>query len=217
MGLVATLREVQENTSPEQLNRYNPERAVMVDGSLSEMVTQALNIAYSKKNLTSGEPYYGQSNPTGNPVPGAGVIPNIQRPDTPRQDPVVKPSLESMQQDRQIQTEQVAAVLADAYNAKDKGSTSYLNEKPLVVYALPQTGMVPEEMNADIDMYHDSGAVNICDFVFVYTDANDRRDMSMGNGVVDLNQKVKDYEGKGARVYKDLQSFLVDLPNIRRK
>jgi hypothetical protein len=70
-------------------------------------------------------------------------------------------------------------------------------------------------------MYRDSGAINVNDFVFVYTDAknsyNEQGLGNVGNQMFDLNQKVKDYEGKGARVYKDLQSFLVDLPIIRRK
>jgi hypothetical protein len=76
--------------------------------------------------------------------------------------------------------------------------------------------MVTQEMNADIDMYAESGAVDINDFVFVFSDNNDPT-IAQDYRPIDLNQRVKDYEGKGARVYKDLQSFLVDLPFLRKK
>lgn len=216
MGLVATLREVKDSTSPEELKRLNSNRPIMVDGSLSEIVTQALNIAYSKRDMTTGEPYYGNRNPTGNPAPGGSGLSNIMQPDAPKTPNVVKPSLESMQQDQQAEAEQMASVLTDAYNAKDKNASSYLQEEPLIIYALPKNGMVSEEMNADIDTYHDSGAIDVNDFVFVFTDNGNPSEMQ-DNWPVDLNQKVKDYEGRGARVYADLQSFMNDLPNIRRK
>lgn len=214
MTLVATLRELQ-STSPEELNRYNPNRPLLVDGSLSEVVTQALNVAYSKKNMTSGEPNYGHQNATGNPPPGAGNIPNILKPDTPRQDPI-RPSLESMQQMQSAEVDQVAAVLSDAFNAKDANASSQLKTDPLLIYAIPSDNMVSEEMNADIDMYGNSGAIDPGDFVFVYTDSSD----TVGDidyRVVSMDQKIKDYEGKGARVYPDLQSFIADLDNIRKK
>lgn len=215
MGLVTTLREVKSSTSAEELNRYNPERPVMVDGSLSELVTKALDIAYTKKNPTTGDPYNGEANPTGNPAPGAGYLPNIQKPDSPRE-PSVRPSLEGMQQMQHAEAEQLAAVLVDAIDAKTDDATSHLKDNPIIVYALPEDNMVTEEMNQDIGMYGDSGAMDIRDFVFVYTDSADTVADS-GQRVYDLSQKVKDYEGKGARVYKDLQSFMADLPNLRRK
>jgi hypothetical protein len=214
MGLVATLRDVQKNTDAAELNRYNPERPIVVDGSLSELVTQALNIAYSKKNTTTGDPYHGNPNPTGNPPPGAGNLPNIHKPDAPQSAPPIRPTLESMQQMDEVAAEQIAYALSDAINAKVADSTSVLKEEPLMIYAIPRNGMVTEDMNATIDMYHDSGAVDIGDFVFVYSDT------TQGNidyQVHDVNQKVKDYEGRGAKVYPDLQSFLNDLPNIRRR
>lgn len=215
MGLVATLREVKSNTSAEELNRYTPDRPVMVDGSLSELVTKALDIAYTKKNPTTGEPYNGLSNPTGNPAPGAGNLPNIQKPDSP-QEPKVRPSLEGMQQMQQAEATELAAALVDVIDAKSEDATSHLKDNPVIVYAIPEDKMVTEEMNQDIAMYGDSGAIDIKDFVFVITDTAD----TVGedpNRVYDLSQKLSDYEGRGARVYKDLQSFAADLPNIRRK
>lgn len=215
MGLITTLREVQDNTSAEELNRYSPDRPVMVDGSLSELVTKALDIAYTKKNPTSGEPYHGQANPTGNPAPGAGFIANIQKPDSPKE-ANVRPSLEGMQQMQQAEAEQMAAALVDVIDAKADDATSHLKDNPVIVYAIPQDKMVTEEMNQDIGMYGDSGAIDIKDFVFVFTDSND----TVGdndNRVYNLEQKLTDYEGRGARVYQDLQSFVADLPNIRRK
>lgn len=215
MGLVATMRDVQTSTKPEELNRYNPERPIMVDGSLSELVTHALNIAYSKRSMTTGDPFYGNPNPTGNPAPGAGFVPNIQAPDANRTEKVVRPTLEGMQM-HQEEAEHVAAALSTVLNAKDKNATSHLAQEPLLVYALPADGMVSVEMNADIDMYAESGAVDIGDFVFVFSDNNDPT-IAQDYRPVDLNQRVKDYEGKGARVYKDLQSFLIALPDLRRK
>jgi hypothetical protein len=215
MGLVGTLREI-EKTSPEELNRYSPNRPVMVDGSLSELVTQALNVAYTKKDMTSGQSYYGHENATGNPPPGAGNIPNILNPDTPRQDPeMVKPSLEGMQQMQQGQIAVAAEILEEAINVHD-GACHTVEDKPLLVYAIPEDGKVSEEMNANIDMYGESGAVHPSDFVFVFTDKNDTVG-SIDFRAVDLTQKVKDYEGKGARVYQTLESFFTALPDLRRK
>lgn len=219
MGLVGTLREI-EKTSPEELNRYSPNRPVMVDGSLSELVTQALNVAYTKKDFTSGKPYYGHENATGNPPPGAGNIPDILNPDTPRQDPaIVKPSLEGMQQMSQAPIAAAALVLEEAINAQANDGDSFtrsLQDDPLLVYAIPQDNMVPEEMNSNIEMLGDSGAVDPANFVFVYTDKNDTVG-SIDYRCVDLNQKVKDYEAKGARVYQSLESFFADYDNLRRK
>lgn len=216
MGLVATLREI-EKTSTEELNRLNPNRPVMVDGSLSELVTQALNVAYSKRDMTTGEPFYGQRNKTGEMAPGAGNAPNIFKPDEPRQDPgMVKPDLQGMQQMQAQQISEAAAVLYDAVNAHDQDAMSMLKEAPLVVYAIPHDGQVTEEMNSSVDMYGDSGAVNINDFVFVYTDSNDTVG-DMDTRMVDINQKVKNYEQKGAKVYGDMESFLRELPELRRK
>lgn len=215
MGLIGTLREI-EKSSPEELNRYTPNRPVMVDGSLSELVTQALNVAYTKKDMTSGKPYYGHENATGNPPPGAGNIPDIQHPDTPRQDPeIVKPSLEGMQQMMSGEIAAAAAVLEEAINVND-GQAHPVEDQPLMVYAIPEDGKVTEEMNSNIDMYGDSGAVDPSNFVFVYTDKNDTVG-SIDYRCVDLSQKVKDYEGKGARVYQSLESFFNDLHNLRRK
>lgn len=216
MGLVTTMREVHDNTSQEELARLSNDRPIMVDGSLSELVTQALNIAYSKRDMTTGKPFYGEPNASGNSPPGGSSLVDILQPDSPEKPKVVKPSLESMQQQQQVEAEQVASVIAGALNANDKDATSYLKQDPLLVYALPKSGNVPEEMSANIDMYHDSGAINVNDFVFVFTDAREPTDQ-IDYKVVDLNQKVKDYEQRGARVYADLQSFLADLPVIRRK
>uniref|UniRef100_A0AAU7PFA0 Uncharacterized protein n=1 Tax=Burkholderia phage vB_BgluM-SURPRISE13 TaxID=3159457 RepID=A0AAU7PFA0_9VIRU len=215
MGLVGTLREI-EKTSPEELNRYNPNRPVMIDGSLSELVTQALNVAYTKKDMTSGEPYYGHQNATGEPPPGAGNVPNILTPDTPRQDPnMVKPSLEGMQQMTEGPIAAAAYVLEEAINVHD-GAEHRVGVDPMLVYAIPEDNRVPEEMNSNIEMYGDSGAVDPSNFVFVYTDKSD----TVGDldfRCVDLTQKVKDYEGKGAKVYQSLESFLADYNNLRRK
>ena len=215
MGLVGTLREI-EKTSPEELNRYNPNRPVMVDGSLSELVTQALNVAYTKKDMTSGEPYYGHQNATGEPPPGAGNLPNIQTPDEPRRDPtLVKPSLEGMQQMQAGEIAAAATILEDAINVHD-GQHHPVEDQPLMVYAIPEDGKVTEEMNSNIDMYGDSGAVDPANFVFVFTDKNDTVG-SIDYRCVDLNQKVKDYESKGARVYQSLESFFTAYPDLRRK
>jgi hypothetical protein len=215
MGLVGTLREI-EQTSPEELNRYSANRPVMVDGSLSELVTQALNVAYTKKDMTSGKPYYGHQNATGEPPPGAGNIPDILNPDTPRQDPqVVKPSLEGMQQMQADQIATAASVLEEAVNVHD-GAEHRVGGDPLMVYAIPEDGKVTEEMNANIDMYGDSGAIDPSNFVFVFTDKNDTVG-SIDYRCVDLNQKVKNYESKGAKVYQSLESFFADYDNLRRK
>lgn len=215
MGLVGTLREI-EKTSPEELNRYSANRPVMVDGSLSELVTQALNVAYTKKDMTSGKPYYGHQNATGEPPPGAGNIPDILNPDTPRQDPtLVKPSLEGMQQMSSDAIASAAAVLEEAINIHD-GAEHRVGEDPLMVYAIPEDGKVTEEMNANIDMYGESGAVDPSNFVFVFTDKNDTVG-SIDYRCVDLTQKVKNYEDKGAKVYQSLESFLADYDNLRRK
>ena len=216
MGLVATMREIKENV-PEELQRLSPDRTLMIDGSLSELVSQALNFAYTKKNITTGEPFYGTPNPTGEPPPGAGNIPNILKPDEP-QTKVIRPSLEGMQQMQEAEADQIAAVLAGAIDANGKNATQYLAEDPVIIYALPSDGMVSEEMNASVGMYGDSGSIDVRDFVFVYTDtvmpgASGSDDTKM----YDLNQKVKDYEGRGARVFPDLQSFLNAVPDIRRR
>jgi len=215
MGLIATLREI-EKTSPEELKRYSPDRPVMIDGSLSELVTQALNVAYTKKDFTSGQPYYGHENATGDAPPGAGNVPDVLNPDTPRQDPVmVKPSLEGMQQMMSGEIAAAAAMLEEAVNVHD-GQTHAVEDEPLMVYAIPEDGKVTEEMNSTISMYGDSGAMDPANFVFVYTDKNDTVG-SIDYRCVDLSQKVRDYEGKGARVYQTLESFFNDLPNLRRK
>ena len=216
MSLVATLKSIKEETNQEQLARYDPNRPVVVDGSLSEMVSQALNIVHSKKNPTTGEPLYGKPNPTGNPPPGAGNIPNILRADSPNTAAPVIPTLESMQQDDHEANNALVQVLSDAINAKDNDGTGFLQEDPLMIYAIPQDGMIPEEMNANVDMFHDSGAVNIEDFVFVFTDSVDPK-ANVQYRCVDVNQKLKDYEGRGARVFPDLESFIAALPELRRR
>lgn len=216
MGLVATLKSIKENTNVEELNRYNPERPIVVDGSLSEMVSQALNIVHSKKNMTTGEPYHGEPNPTGNPPPGAGNIPNIFSPDSPNTPAPIRPTLESMQQDQDSTVTHLVQALGSAINAKDNDGVADLKEDPVLVYAIPRNGMVPEEMNANIDMYHDSGAVNINDFVFVFTDSLDPKE-SVPYQVVDINQKLTDYEGRGARVFQDLESFAASVPELQQR
>lgn len=215
MGLVATLKSIKDNTDVAALNRYNPERPIVMDGSLSEIVSQALNIVHSKKNITTGEPYYGEANPTGNPPPGAGTINNIFALDSPNAPAPVIPTLESMQMDEHAAVNSLAHALNDVVSAESKEAAD-LKEKPVMAYAIPRNGVVPEEMNANIDMYHDSGAVNIHDFVFVFTDSRDPKD-DVQYDVVDINQKLVDYEGRGARVYQDLESFTADLPNIRMR
>lgn len=216
MSLVATLKSIKEDTNNEQLSRYDPNRPIVVDGSLSEMVSQALNVVHSKKNPTTGEPYYGQANPTGNPPPGAGNIPNILKPDSPNAPAPVIPTLESMQQDDQEVNTALVEAFADAINAKDSEDTSFLKEDPLMIYAIPTNGKIPEEMNANVDMYHDSGAIDINDFVFVFTDSADPKDQVQYR-CVDVNQKLKDYEGRGAHVFPDLESFIAALPDLRRR
>lgn len=215
MGLVAQLKEIQQNTDPAQLNRFNPDRPVVVDGSLSELITQALNIAHSRRDTTTGETYYGKANPDGDPVQGGSGLVNIMKPDSPNTPAPVRPTLESMQQDQDTVANVVAQALGEVINAKnDEGNK--LSSDPLLIYAIPQGGQVTEEMNADIDMYHDSGAVDINDFVFVFTDSADPTAQAQYRPV-DINQKLTDYEGRGARVYPDLQSFLAALPDIRRR
>lgn len=216
MGLVAQLRSIQQNSDVDQLNRYTPDRPIVMDGSLSELVTQAINIAYSRKDTTTGEPFHGDANPNGEAPPGGGNIPNILNPDSPNTPAPIRPTLESMQQDANTEAVALSAALGRVISANDTKGIEGLQEDPLLIYAIPNDGVVTEEMNANIDAYHDSGATDIGDFVFVYSDTKDPTAQD-GYRVYDLNQKVKDYEDRGAHVYPDMQSFLCDLPNIRRR
>lgn len=216
MGLVATLTAIKDDENgsiSEELNRYNPHKPVAIDGSLSEIITQALNINYSRKDTTTGEPFYGESDPTGNPPPGAGNLPNIKNPDSPNSMNPIRPTLESMQQDNETAVEKLAIALDGMRDLKNDVD---LSGKPLVVYAIPESNIIPEEMNNRIDMYHDSEVVRVSDFVFVHTDTtHDRSDI--GYKVVDITEKVSDYAQRGAKVYPSLESFLNDLPNLRKK
>lgn len=216
MSLIATLKSIKNDHKEQTLNRYSEDRPIVVDGSLSEIVSMALNIEHSKKNPTTGEPYFGEPNPTGNPPPGAGNIPNILKPDSPNTAAPIIPTLESMQMDEHAANSALVSVLSDAINAKDEEAVHALQEDPLMVFAIPEDGKIPEEMNANIDMYHDSGAVDINDFVFVYTDSRNPKD-SVQYQCLDVNQKLKDYEGRGARVFADLESFIAALPELRRR
>lgn len=216
MGLVATLKSLTDTTDA-QLKRYNPNRPYMVDGSLSEIVTQALNIAYSKRDFTTGEPYYGARNADGNPPPGAGSVPNAFAPDA-MQDTgeVVRPSLESNQQALETEAESVAAILGEAIDASRDDATEVLDEKPMIMYAIPRDGMVTEEMNSNIELYGSTGAIDPADFMFVYTDQTD----ALGRcdeRVVDITTTIKDYENKGARVFQSLESFCHELHYLRAR
>lgn len=213
MGLVATLREVRDSAS-DGLNRQSDQRPVMVDGSLSEIISRALNIAYSKKDLTSGDPYYGKSRENGEPPMGAGSVPNIMQPDSPKA-ATIRPSLESQQQDSTI-IDSVAAVLADAVDIRDDAATSTFKKPPLIVYAIPTDGMVTEEMNDSIEMRAEGGGYDLRDFAFVHSDSPNP---SNGDGmrIVDLNQKISDYEGKGARVFKSLEDFTSGFWEMRQQ
>lgn len=213
MGLVATLREVRDSAA-EGLNRQSEPRPVMVDGSLSEIISRALNIAYSKKDLTSGDPYYGKSRENGEPPMGAGGVPNILQPDSPKAE-TIRPSLESQQQETTMLVDSVAAILADAVDIRDDKATGEFKKPPLIVYAIPSDGMVTEEMNDSIEMRAESGGYDLRDFAFVHSDSPN----SGNNGgvrVVDLNQKISDYEGKGARVFKSLEDFTSGFWEMRQ-
>lgn len=212
MGLVASLQHIKNNTDVEELNRYGGDRKIVVDGSLSEIITQALNIAHSRRDMTTGEPFYGASDESGSPIQGAGGIGNIMNADSPNTRAPVRPTLESMQQDNDDVTTVLAAALSDAVNAKQEGAMS---GKPVVVYAIPENGFVSEEMNEDIEAYDKSGGVDINDFVFVYTDKAHNNNVDYT--VVDVNQKVRDYEDRGAKVFQSLESFVSALPELRRK
>lgn len=215
MSLVTTLREV-EKTGAEELKRADASRPIMVDGSLSEIVTRALNTAYSKKNFTTGEPNYGHANENGDPPRGAGGIPNILEPDSP-QNKAIKPSLESMQQMQAAQEQQLAEVLEDAIDmSRPRDQYTPTIESPLIIYALPSNEPIPEEMNSDIDSFIDSGAVNVSDFIMVYTDKIDST-KNFDQTVVDSRTKVTEYEKRGATVFADLQSFIAALPELRQR
>lgn len=216
MGLVATLKDLKE-TSAQGLNRYSEDRPMMVDGSLSELVTRAINLIYTKKNPTTGEPFYGKSKADGSPPNGAGGVPNLLQPDSPtaQKDRLVRPSLESQQMVNQ-EIEGAAAVLAGAIAINDSKASSTLREKPLMIYAIPEDKKISEEMNASISMYADSGVVDVADFIFVTTDAQD----TVGDidyRVVEANARIDSMIGQGAKSYPDIQSFLNDLPQLRRK
>lgn len=215
MTLVAQLREIQ-SSGTQGLNRYDPNRPVMMDGSLSETVTQALNLAYSKKNFTTGEPNFGEPNPDGNPPRGAGGVPNIFTPDSPLGESIVRPSLEGMQQMQSAEIDAAAILLAEVVDANNRHENDHVMEKPIMVYTIPEDGKITEEMNSNIDAYVDSGAVNLADFVFVYTDKSDSL-MDDGVRVVDAAQKLKDYEGRGARSYPSLEAFFADFDNLRKR
>lgn len=216
MGLVATMKDLKE-TSGQELNRYSENRPLMVDGSLSEIVTQALNLIYTKKNLTTGDPFYGKSKADGEAPNGAGGVPNILQPDSPtaKSDRLVRPSLESQQMFNQ-QIEGAAAVLADAISINDSASSSALREQPLMIYAIPEDKKITEEMNDNIEMYADSGGIKMEDFIFVTTDTNDTVG-STDYRVVDASARIGPMVEKGAKVYPDLMSFLNALPDLRRK
>lgn len=213
MTLVAQLREI-ESAGADGLNRYSPHRPTMIDGSLSELVSRALNISHSKKNFATGEPFYGEPNPTGDAPPGAGGITNIFRPDSPLGERLVRPTLEGMQMDS-AETMAVAEIMADAIDANAK-QRAEVTENPVMVYVIPEDGNVTEEMNSNIGSYADSGAVDLRDFVFVYTDATDSL-MSDGVSPVNLNQRIGEYKDRGAKVYQSLESFFADYDNIRAR
>lgn len=212
MGLVTTMQQL-ETSGAEELQKYNPNRPIMVDGSLSEMVTQALNIAFSKKNFTTGEPNFGHQNANGNPPPGAGSIANILDPASPG---VVHPTMEGMQQMQSAQNTELALALADAIDASHH-EDDVIVEKPIMIYAIPQDKKISESMNDDLDAYKSIGAIgkDLSDFVFVYTDENSS--MQQGVQVVDSQDILKEYQERGARVFADVESFLVALPDIRRR
>ena len=132
MSLLAAMREVDSSS---ELNRYSESRPIMVDGSLSEVLTQALNIAYSKKDMTSGEPFYGHQNANGEPPRGAGNIPDIFEPDSPR-DAVVKPDLQGMQQMQESEAAGIASMLGEVIDA-NRPREGLMQDKPMLVYAIP--------------------------------------------------------------------------------
>lgn len=213
MGLVATLRDVRD-TSKEELQRMDSKRPMLVDGSLSEVISRALNLAFTRKNLTTGDPYYGVSKEDGEPAMGGSGVPNIMQPDSPAA-PTIRPSLESQQQDSLV-IDSVAAVLADAVNANDEEAMYSLSEKPLLVYAIPSDGMVTEEMNTSIRTRAESDPTNIRDFVFVHTDSPSAKNHDETT-FIHLDAIVDDYENKGARVFKSLESFVEGIEELRQR
>lgn len=217
MGLVKELKEIRV-VANEPLNRLaaSQERSVVIDGSLSELVGRALNVAHSKKNFTSGDPYYGAPNPdpNGDPPRGAGGVPNLFQPDSPLSNRI-RPTLESQQQNMGEVTA-AAAILANAINLHDKEAMMNVGPKPAIVFAIPEDKLVTKEMNEDIETYDASGAIDTRDFVFVYTDRRDEVGRNEER-VFPLDQKLTEYADRGAKIYPDVQSFLNDYDNVKKK
>lgn len=213
MSLIAVLKDIESKG----MGGILPvERTTMVDGSLSEIITQALNVANTRKDFYTGKPFYGQANP-GVQEEGGGTLMDYTKADELRNEGNPRrprPSLETQATDQTALLEAVGALGEDIIDANDESQVDALQEQPIMVYALPEDGKIPEEMNEKVESYIDSGAMDVRDFVFVYTgDAKVNGDYK----VVDVNQKVKDYEKAGAHVYPDLQSFLVALPDLRKR
>lgn len=212
MSLIATLKRIETDGN----GLSNDKRPGIMDGSLSEIITQALNYARSRRDFYSEEPYFGKDNGQSEfapPPPGGGTVTNIKRSDEPYQNPL-RPSLETQAIDEAL-VQEIGTQLGDSIvDAMDEESVSNLGGRPVLMYAIPEDGEVPEEMNSDIEDKVESGAYRMADFVFVHTDS---AKMDNREQVVDLNEKITAMQAKGAKVYKDLNSFLSDLPDILKK
>jgi hypothetical protein len=212
MSLIATLKEIQTSNQPGFLTDNRP---AVIDGSLSEAITRALYVSHSRKDFYTGMPFAGQENPDVDVPDGGGTLSNPLKPDEPNKAPrVAMPSLETQAMDEQEIVSIVGALGGDIVDAKNSNEVEDLQEAPIMVYALPEDGKVPTEMGEKIESYIDSGAVDVNDFVFVFSDT---AKTAGGYKVMDVNQKVKDYEAKGAKVFADLQSFLHAWPDLRKR
>lgn len=209
MSIIAQLKRIEDSSSA----LSNDKRAVVMDGSLSEVISQALNIQRSRREFYTDQPFYGKENPNVDVPPGGGTVSTIKHDDEPYKTPP-RPTLETQAMDEAIARE-VAEQFGDSIiDAADEAARNEIHGKPIMAYAIPTDGVVTEEMNVEISDYEECGAVDPSDFIFIYTD---HAKLDAGNpGVVDMSAKVSEYEKQGAKVYRDLQSFLSDLPQISR-
>lgn len=214
MSIVAQLKRIEETG----LRDVNADRPLLVDGSLSEIVSQALNVAYSKKDYYTQTPFYGEENPEGGLGLGGGNVANPLTPDSPMGEAVVlKPSLEDGNIPPMVKM--IAQELGNQVYRKDDPNIVNIQSKPAVVYAVPDIDEMPQDMTEDIDARIEIAPSSASDIIIVHTgeDSLGKPYDSGTTAVLMGEEKLKDYEDKGVKVYRSLESFVSDLPHLRQR
>jgi len=201
MTLVGILTEIEKN-GKEEISKLDGNRPLIVDGSISEILTRALNIAYAKKNKMSDNPEYGLRNDDVKNPPGAFGSDNEI--DIENQY-AIKPDMEGFQE-KEAQIRLAAAKLSNAIDARNNDGLINTRAKPILIYAVPENLMVDDRTKEELDAYLAAG-VKPKDFVFTYIEDVDVN-MNLNKRSVDISDHVVEMEKNGARVYHSLREFL---------